>query len=260
MMSRIAAGTRARKALTVVTMAFLAVSLTSLPPTVAIAGDQDDRGDRHDSASWSMSGQGIANWRFQPDEKKLNAHNVGSLTPAWVATLAGDISATPAVVDGAVYVPDWGGNVSKLDAKTGAVIWSKSVGALIGIPGSKSRTSPAVVGDAVIIGSQAGAYLFALDRKTGALRWKTQLDAHPAAVVTQSPTVHQGTIYVGVGSLEEPMVGQDPLYPCCTSGAARLPFAWRTAVSSGRGTPHTTTVTRVATPARRYGARRPPST
>ena len=132
MLSRIAAGSRARKALTVVTTAFLAVSLTSLPPTVAIAGDQDDRGDRHDSATWSMSGQGITNWRFQPDENKLNAHNVGSLTPAWVATLAGDISATPAVVDGAVYVPDWGGNVSKLDAKSGAVIWSKSVGASSG--------------------------------------------------------------------------------------------------------------------------------
>ena len=101
MMSRIAAGTRARKALSVVTTAFLA-SLTAPTPIVAIAGDPDDRDDRHDSASWSMSGQGITNWRFQADEKKLNAHNVGSLTPAWVATLAGDVSATPAVVDGAV--------------------------------------------------------------------------------------------------------------------------------------------------------------
>jgi polyvinyl alcohol dehydrogenase (cytochrome) len=244
MMSRIAAGTRARKALSVVTTAFLAVSLTSLTPTAAIAGDPDDRGDGKDSASWSMSGQGITNWRFQPDENKLNAHNVGSLTPAWVATLAGDISATPAVVDGAVYVPDWGGNVSKLDAKTGAVIWSKSVGALIGIPGSKSRTSPAVVGDAVILGSQAGAYLFALDRKTGILKWKTQLDAHLAAVVTQSPTVHQGMVYVGVGSLEEPMVGQDPLYPCCTSRGSALAvrvadgsIKWKTYTTYNNGHP-----------------------
>jgi len=97
-----------------------------------------------------MSGQGIANWRFQPDVKKLNAHNAGSLPPAWVATPAGDISATPAVVDGAVYVPDWGGNVSKLDAKTGAVIWSKSVGALsVGDRGWSTIAGP---------GSSLGAY------------------------------------------------------------------------------------------------------
>jgi polyvinyl alcohol dehydrogenase (cytochrome) len=230
MISRVATGTRAWRSLAVAVTAFLAVTLIALPATTPIAADQaksehDGRdGDEHrdESASWSMSGQGITNWRFQPDETKLNAHNVRSLRPTWVATLAGDISATPAVVDGAVYVPDWGGNVSKLDASTGAVIWSKSVGALIGVPGSKSRTSPAVVGDAVILGSQAGAYLFALDRRTGNLKWKTQLDAHPTAVVTQSPTVHKGTVYVGVASLEEVVAGNIIDYPCCTFRGSAL--------------------------------------
>jgi polyvinyl alcohol dehydrogenase (cytochrome) len=221
-----------------VATALLAITLLLLTATTPIGADNDD------SASWSMSGQGITNWRFQPDEDKLNRNNVGSLGPTWVATLAGDISATPAVVDGAVYVPDWGGNVSKLNARTGAVIWVKSVGSLIGVPGSKSRTSPAVVGDVVILGSQAGAYLFALDRKTGDLRWKTQLDTHPTAVVTQSPTVHNGTVYVGVASLEEVAAGQVVGYPCCTFRGSSLAvravdgrIKWKTYMTQNAGVP-----------------------
>jgi polyvinyl alcohol dehydrogenase (cytochrome) len=181
MISRIAHGQRTGRGPLVA--AVLVVTLASLGAGTLSAAD------RGAPPSWAMSGQDIANWRFQPNETALGVDTVAGLQPAWVATLAGDVSATPAVVDGAVYVPDWGGNVSKLDARTGAVIWSKSVGALVSVPGSKSRTSPAVVDDVVILGSQAGAYLFALDIRTGALRWKVQLDAHPTAVVTQSPTI-----------------------------------------------------------------------
>ena len=34
-------------------------------------------------SSWSMSGQGITNWRYQPDENKINAQNARSLTAKW---------------------------------------------------------------------------------------------------------------------------------------------------------------------------------
>src|SRR4051794_24059556 len=64
-------------------------------------------------ASWSMSGQGITNWRYQPDEHTLTQGNVKSqLAQKWVANLAGDVSSTPAVADGVVYVTDWGGKLS----------------------------------------------------------------------------------------------------------------------------------------------------
>ena len=161
MISRVASGIRARTGPTVA-VALVAIAVTFLAAAGALAG-QD---------SWSMSGQGITNWRFQPGETELNPGNVSSLAPAWVATLAGDISATPAVVDGEVYVPDWGGKIWKLDAKTGAVIWSKSVATITGIPDTGfprpiSRTSPAVVNDVVVFGSQAGAWLIALKRNSG---------------------------------------------------------------------------------------------
>jgi polyvinyl alcohol dehydrogenase (cytochrome) len=182
------------------------------------------------SASWSMSGQGITNWRYQSNETQINATNAGSLKPAWAATLGGDISATPAVVDGVAYVPDWGGHLSAVDTQTGAVIWQKDVAALAGAvgrlkvdipsqtvvvdtdhPGVVSRTSPAVSGNTVVIGTQTmrstsgvdGARLVAVDKTTGNTLWVTRLDQHPLSIDSMSPTIYNGKIYVGVASIEE---------------------------------------------------------
>lgn len=182
-------------------------------------------------SSWSMSGQGITNWRYQPDENKINAQNARSLTAKWATQLGGDISATPAVVDGVAYVPDWGGKLSAVDTKTGAIIWQTSVGALANASGRMvvdigsqtavvdsglpvvSRTSPAVSGNAVVIGTQtmmsaapgvgAGATLLAVNRSDGTLLWRTKLDDHPLSIDSQSPTIYNDVVYVGVASVEE---------------------------------------------------------
>jgi polyvinyl alcohol dehydrogenase (cytochrome) len=156
------------------------------------------------SANWSSHGQSITDWRYQPAEKKLSANTVGGLQQAWATQMTGDISSTPAVVDGVVYVTDWGGKVSALDARTGAVIWQTDVAAASGQSGTVvSRTSPAVSGNSVVIGTQTGAMLVSLDKTTGATNWVTQLDTHPMAIVTQSPTIYNGVVYDGVASVEE---------------------------------------------------------
>jgi polyvinyl alcohol dehydrogenase (cytochrome) len=166
-------------------------------------------------SSWSMSGQGITDWRYQPNESKINATNATSLSQAWVATLAGDISATPAVVDGVVYVPDWGGKFSALNATTGAVIWQDDVATLTGVAGALSRTSPAVSGNSVVFGTQKGGRLVSVDRTTGAVNWSTQLDDHPLAIVTASPTIYNGVVYAGVASVEENGVNCDASLNAC---------------------------------------------
>src|SRR5436190_12152667 len=154
--------------------------------------------------NWAMSGQGITNWRYQPDEHKLTAGNVKSqLSQEWVATLAGDISATPAVVDGVVYVPDWGGKFTALNADTGALIWQDDVATLTGVAGAVSRTSPAVSGNSVVFGTQKGARLVSVNKNTGALNWSTALETHPLAIETVSPTIYNGVVYTGFASVEE---------------------------------------------------------
>lgn len=57
--------------------------------------------------------------------------------------------------------------------------------------------------------------MMAIDRQTGNLLWITQVDSHPAAIITGSPIVSGGTIYVGVSSNEEALATNNA-YPCCT--------------------------------------------
>ena len=176
-----------------------------------------------------MSGQGITNWRYQPAEHTINSDNAGSLAVKWATHLAGDISATPAVVDGVAYVPDWGGRLTAVDTETGQIIWQKSVKDLAGaqyaltediasqtvVPDNVnpvvSRTSPAVSGNTVLIGTQTmrsttghdGAELVAVNKANGNVLWTTRLDDHPLSIETQSPTIYNGVVYVGVASIEE---------------------------------------------------------
>jgi polyvinyl alcohol dehydrogenase (cytochrome) len=161
-----------------------------------------------------MGGQNISDTRS--GSSTINPDNAKNLALKWKFTTHGDVSATPAVADGAVYFPDWGGYMYKLDAKTGEEIWSKQVGAYDGIPGAVARTSPAVDGNTVYIGDQNGGHLIAIDTATGEARWSTALDGHFAAIVTQSPVVHDGVVYVGVASSEEGLAAFIPGYVCCT--------------------------------------------
>jgi polyvinyl alcohol dehydrogenase (cytochrome) len=164
---------------------------------------------------WNMNGHDPANTRSQPFEKEIGTANVARLAPKWVVTTAGDVSATPTVVSGAggaVYFPDWGGKLWKVDAQTGAVEWSRSISEYNGITGSFSRTSPVVDSGLVYIGDQNGANFMAVDARTGDLHWITRLDPNRWALVTSSPVVVGNLVLVGVSSQEN----VQRIDPCCT--------------------------------------------
>ena len=163
-----------------------------------------------------MGGHDYGNTRFQDKEKAIGVDNVGRLALKWHVATNGDISATPAVAGGSLYVPDWAGYLYKVDAATGALVWSRKLDTYAGLPaGSVSRASPAVDGNTVYLGTQQGARLLAVNTTNGALRWSRAMDSHPLAVLTQSPIVRDGVVYQGVASLEEGAAA-DPGYPCCT--------------------------------------------
>jgi len=105
--------------------------------------DREKDGRAH-RPGWPMIGHDPTNTRDQPFERRIGPENAMFLAPKWVATIAGDVSATPAVVDGAVYFGDFGGMLWKLNAETGEVIWSHLVSDYTGIAGdvARSRRSP----------------------------------------------------------------------------------------------------------------------
>jgi polyvinyl alcohol dehydrogenase (cytochrome) len=174
------------------------------------------------SGQWRIAGQNLANTWNQPAEHLISPANVGNLSPKWVFTTGGDVSATPTVAGNAVYFPDWGGNLFAVKKQSGDLIWSHKISDYNGVAGSVSRVSPAVDGSQLIIGdiqsptlAHNGANMISVDRKTGNLRWITKVETHSAAIITGSPVVFDGIVYVGVSSIEENLA-ENPAFPCCT--------------------------------------------
>jgi len=168
-----------------------------------------------DNAPWPSAGQNLSNTRSSA-QTALGVGNAADLKVKWMYTTHGDVSATAAIVGGAAYFPDWGGYIHKVDVKTGARIWERKLSDYPGEPANaRSRTGPAVVDGVVYIGDQNGGNLLALDARTGDLLWRTKINPHPFAIITQSPIVHGGVVFVGAASLEE-AVAANPAYTCCT--------------------------------------------
>jgi polyvinyl alcohol dehydrogenase (cytochrome) len=169
---------------------------------------------------WPSAGNDLQNTRYQNTESKISAANASNLAVQWQFTTAGDVSATPAVDGSTVYFPDSAGNLYAVDRDTGALIWSRTIESYTNVPGDFSRTTPAIAGDKLIFGDQAGkkgssANLMAVNKKTGDLLWVTQADSHPFSIITQSAIVDGNDVYVGISSAEE-LYSTSPGYVCCS--------------------------------------------
>jgi polyvinyl alcohol dehydrogenase (cytochrome) len=147
-----------------------------------------------------MIGHDPADTRSQPFEHIIGPSNVHRLREKWVASTTGDVSATPAVADGAVYFGDFGGTLWKLNAETGEVMWSHSVVDYTGISGDLARTSPSIFKDIVIVGDLKAPKLLGIDTKTGALRWMTDVHPDPKGIMTGSPVLAGDTIFTGISA------------------------------------------------------------
>lgn len=214
------------------------VTATSLGSAAAASPGVRPAGAR---VNWPMAGGDYHDTRSNPLEKTLSPSTVAGLGVKWTFATHGDVSASAAVVDGAVYFPDWGGYLNKVDADTGHLVWQTRISSYTGIAGDTVRTSPAVSDGVVYVGDRDGAHLIAVSAATGRALWVSQLDAHPAATLTASPIVYQGVVYEGVSSQEEAFA-QDPAYPCCTfrgsmtaTSAATGQRIWKTYVVPDNG-------------------------
>ena len=174
----------------------------------------------HSQASWPFAGQSITGQWSQPGETKLTTSSTRTLAQKWVFTTGSDVSATPTEQNGVVFFPDWAGNLYAVNASSGAQVWSHQVPTYAGISGSLSRTSPALYNGMVIFGDHVngkhdGARVIAVSQQTGQLLWATKVESHIAAIITGSPVVANGRVYVGVSSSEEGMAN-NTAYACCT--------------------------------------------
>ena len=162
---------------------------------------------------WSSS---PTNTRFQPsDQAGLRAVDVPHLVLKWSFGFpdASVAWSQPTVADGRVFVGSQNGTVYALNAKTGCIYWTFS--ARGGVRTAIIVSSPTAASPALVYFGDTAANAYAVNADTGALVWVRNVDDHPFARVTGSPTFHEGRLYVPVSSYEEAQ-GADPQYPCCT--------------------------------------------
>jgi len=198
--------------------------LTAIVTTVAVivAGTPAPVLAGHrDSGDWPMWQHDRSGSRYNGAEHAINARSVSRLTPRWAFVFPesdGLQSSQPAVVNGTVYVGGHSGRLYALDARTGATRWTFDTATVVGaLPAGVTnalRDGPAVVQGTVYFGDSTGR-VYALDQRSGRLRWVRKVDSHPAAIITGSPLVWHGTVVVGVSSREY-MLAADDAYPCCT--------------------------------------------
>ena len=141
--------------------------------------------------------------------------NVSRLKLKWAFGFAGAISANaqPTVVGDRVFIGGGDRNVHALDARTGCVIWEFQPDAPVRTAIMIGRAS--VQEQYVAYFGDVRANAYAVDVATGGLLWKLKLDEHPAARVTDTPTLYSGIVYVPVSSIEE-ATGASGDYRCCS--------------------------------------------
>ncbi|HUQ81756.1 MAG TPA: PQQ-binding-like beta-propeller repeat protein [Gemmatimonadaceae bacterium] len=140
-----------------------------------------------------------------------NVYAVDAATGAlrWKFATEARVASSPAVDGGIVYVESYDGNFYAIDAATGKLSWKFAVpgerrfagkylhghlpaGETMPDPFDLYLSSPAVWRGAVYFGSGDG-HVYALDAKTGRVRWKFRT----GNVVHASPAIANGTLFIG---------------------------------------------------------------
>jgi polyvinyl alcohol dehydrogenase (cytochrome) len=164
--------------------------------------------------AWNGWSPTLDNARFQSaDAARLSVSQVRKLKLKWAFGLDGDISAysQPTVIDGHVFMGSAAGVVYALRSDSGCVEWTYQAGAPVR---EAVATAPLDKNHAVLFGDLTGTF-YALEAETGRLLWKKRIEEHEAALLTGSPTVYAGNVYIGVASWEETRA-INPAYPCCS--------------------------------------------
>jgi len=144
---------------------------------------------------------------FNPHETKINRNNVGALQTKWTTRLSATFAAAPTVAGGVIYVGDWDGFIYAIDTKTGEKIWQTFVGMAwppenpICQPAIGVTSQAVVIGDVVYIGGGDSA-VYALDKATGAQRWRVELaDPASGSYLWSSVAAYDNALYIGIASL-----------------------------------------------------------
>ena len=140
--------------------------------------------------TWRRSHYGLG---FSP-LTQIDRGNVGKLRLAWsVALPQGENMNEPLVRDGVLYVHGFGDEVWAMDAADGAVLWRYQRGEMPRGTAVSSKKTLAMWGD-VILTSTSDLHVVALDARTGAVRWDSEITDKPGFRNPGGPLAADGVV------------------------------------------------------------------
>lgn len=183
----------------------IAVSVALLSPDALAAKPKCEQTSR-DEGEWRFFGHDLANSRHQEDGNAgIDPGSVGSLAPVWAFSVArsggtGDITGTPIVAGGCVYIATNGGWAFGLNADSGEVVWKAQLSPAEGPLAGGVNSTVAVEGNLVYahVNRVGTPYLVALHRLTGDIAWETTLSTQEDSALWSSPVPFDGMIFSGL--------------------------------------------------------------
>jgi len=186
-------------------------------------------GDTNSAASldeWSGWGGNYYNNRWALGNTAVSSSSITSLAPHCRIPYPVGVSATPVVSGDIVFYPTWNGSFVALDYINCQVLWQMNVLDIISgyapitelqrnFSVAISRTSPQLDNEVIYFGTNMHALIVAVNRFTGKTLGTIQINPHPLAAVTMSPTLYNGILFVGAASSEE-AADALPGYTCCS--------------------------------------------
>jgi polyvinyl alcohol dehydrogenase (cytochrome) len=156
---------------------------------------------------WADAG----NTRFQAArDAGLTSQSTPQLKLKWAFGFPGVTTAfgTPTLSGGRIFVGAADGTVYSLDPSSGCTYWTFHADAGV-------RVSPVLENGSVYFGDLR-ANMYALNASTGKLLWKVRADDQMASVITGSPKIAAGRLFVPISGRDESMAATNPKYECCT--------------------------------------------
>lgn len=168
------------------------------------------------SSDWPMYLYSDKRDGWNPNETIITPTSVVNLHEHWHFTTSGSISTQPVEYNGEVFFGSWDGNEYATDLN-GNLLWSQFLGQTndpncpllpsVGIGSTGAIATISIHGtltEVLFVGG-GNANMYALNARTGAILWQTTLGSSPTpeTFLWSSPAYYNGSVYIGVASLDD---------------------------------------------------------
>jgi glucose dehydrogenase/mono/diheme cytochrome c family protein len=157
--------------------------------------------------NWLLNGGSSMGDRYSP-LTEISASNVSELKGDWLTALNGSATldkysqeAEPVEYDGVIYLATGADDVFAVSGATGKILWeheAKLPASIATVVCCGWDNRGVAIGNGLVYSSLLDGYVEALNQKTGALVWKTEVaSVTQGYTVTMAPTYADGMVFIG---------------------------------------------------------------